>query len=82
MSVDQFEEVNQKWKYSNEQTSELSWQKVEAVAMGSSQQKIWPRAEKGTLIIVHVLFGWLTSSYAIYMLFPNISAKEFQWNPS
>ena len=45
MPVDQFEKVNQKWKYSNERTSELSWQKVEAAAMGSSQQKIGPRAD-------------------------------------
>ena len=39
ISVDQFEEANQKWKYTNERTSE-SWRKVEATAMGSSLQKI------------------------------------------
>ena len=42
MSEDQFEEAkeaNQKWKYSNERTSE-SWREVEATAMESSLQKI------------------------------------------
>ena len=42
MSADLLEEAkeaNQKWKYSNERTSE-SWWKVEATAMGSSLQKI------------------------------------------
>ena len=33
ISMDQFEEVNQKWKDSNDWTSE-SWWKVEAMAMG------------------------------------------------
>ena len=42
MSVDQFEkgkEASQKWKYSNELTSE-SRRKVEATTVGSSLQKI------------------------------------------
>ena len=64
MSEDQFEEANQKWKYSNEQTSE-SWRKVEATAMGSSLQKIESSVEKGTVMMVHVLPGWLVSSYPI-----------------
>ena len=38
MSMDQFEEANQKWKYSNERTSE-TWRKVEATA-------IWDQACK------------------------------------
>ena len=64
MSVDRFKEVNQKCKNSNERTSE-SWPKVETTVMGSSRQKIEPRAEKGAVMIVHVhvLSGWLASSY-------------------
>ena len=65
MSVNQFEEakeMNQKWKYSTERTSK-SWPKVEATALGSSWEKIDWRAEKGTVMIVQVLSGWLASSY-------------------
>ena len=39
MSITQFEEANQKRKYTNERTSE-SWRKVEATAMESSLEKI------------------------------------------
>ena len=42
-----------------------SWQKVEAMAMGSRLQKIESIIEKGALMIVHVLSGWLASSYPI-----------------
>ena len=68
--MDQFEEAketNQKWKYSNERTSE-SWRKVEATAMGSqgsSLKKIESKVEKSAVMIVHVLSGWPTSSYPI-----------------
>ena len=66
--MDQFEKVkeaNQKLKYSNERTSE-SWRKVEATtAMGSSLKKIESRVEKGAVMTVHVLSGWLASSYPI-----------------
>ena len=85
MSVVQFEEAkeaNQKWKYSNERTSELSWRKVEATAMRSSQQKIESRVEKGTVMIVHVLYGCLASSYPIRRALSNISAEEFPSNLS
>ena len=41
MSVDQFEEANQKWKYSNERTSEI-WRKVEATAVWD-QANLVPR---------------------------------------
>ena len=72
MSVDQFEEAkeaNQKWKYSNERTSK-SWQKVEATAL----QKIELRVDKGTVPMVHVLCGWLASSYPIqHAFFQHIS---------
>ena len=74
ISVDQLEEakeVDQKWKYSNEWTSE-SWRKVEATAMGSSLQKIESRVEKGGVMIVHivhVLSSWLASSYPIRRTF-------------
>ena len=72
MSVDQFEEAkeaNQNLKWSKERTSE-SWRKVEATtAMGSSLQKIESRVEKGAVIIVHVLSGWLASSYTIRRAF-------------
>ena len=73
ISVDQFieaKEANQKLKYSssNERTSE-SWRKVEATAMGSSLQKIESRVEKGAVMIVHVLSGWLASSYPIRRAF-------------
>ena len=67
MSVDQFEEANeanQKWKYSNERTSE-SWQKVEATAL----QKIELRVNKGAVMMVHVLCGRLASSYTIQHAF-------------
>lgn len=56
-------------KYSTERTSE-SWRKVEATtAMGSSLQKIESRVEKGAVMIVHVLSGWLASSYPIRRAF-------------
>ena len=66
MTVDQFEEANQKWKYSNERTSE-SWRKVEATAMDQDckRSRIESRVEKGALMIVHVLPCWLASSYPI-----------------
>ena len=63
MSVDQFEEAkeaNQKWEYSNERTSE-SWRKVEATWDIESRVLI----DKGTVMIVHALSGWLASSYPI-----------------
>ena len=47
MSVHQFEEekeANQKWKYSNERTSE-SWQKVEATAISSGIKPAKDRVE-------------------------------------
>ena len=68
MSVDQFEEAkeaNQKWKYANKQKLAESW----TTAMGSSLQKIESRVEKGAVIIVHVLSGWLASSYTIRRAF-------------
>ena len=49
-------------KIHNERTSE-SWPKVEATSMRSSLQKIESRAEKGAVMIIHVLSGWLASSY-------------------
>ena len=52
-----------KWKYSSERTSE-SWRKVEATAtMYGIKRSIESRVEKGTVMIVHVLSGWLASSY-------------------
>ena len=68
LPMDQFEEAIQKWKYSNGRTSE-SWSKVEATAMGSSRQKIELRVEKGTAMILHLLSGWLASSYPIRRAF-------------
>ena len=75
MSVDQFKEAkeaNQKWKYScSERTSE-SWRKVEATAIwDSSLQKIESRVliDKSALMIVHVISGWLASSYPIRRAF-------------
>ena len=53
MSVDQFEEAKK------------AKQKVEATAMGCSLQNIESRVEKGAVMIVHVLFGWVASSYPI-----------------
>ena len=50
MSVDQFEEAkeaNQKWKYSNERTSE-SWRKVEATAVWEQACK---RSSRGVRLI-------------------------------
>ena len=38
-------------------------------AMGSSWRKIQWRAEKGTVTIVHVLSGWLASSYSVWHAF-------------
>ena len=69
--MDQFEEAkeaNQKWKYSNERTSE-SWRKVEVTAIRLSLQKIESRVKKGAVMIVHVLSGWLASSYSIRRAF-------------
>ena len=69
MSVDQFEEAkeaNQKWKYSNERTSE-SWRKVKATAVWDQACKVL--IDKGALMIVHVLSGWLASSYPIRRAF-------------
>ena len=68
MSVDQFEEANQKWKYSNERTSE-SCPKVEATAMGSSRQEVESRAEKGAVMIVQVFSSWFASFYSIRRAF-------------
>ena len=75
MPVDQFEEAkeaNQKWKYSNEGTSE-SWRKVEATAVWDQDCKRSSRLrvliDKGALMIVHVLSGWLASSYPIRRAF-------------
>ena len=77
MSVDQSEEASQKWKYSNGRTSE-SWPKVEATAMGSSRQKIESIAEKGAVMITHVLSGWLAASYPIRRVFlQHISGRVF-----
>ena len=81
MSITQFEEANQKRKYTNERTSE-SWRKVEATAMESSLEKIESRVEKGAVMIVYVLSGWLASSYPIRRAFFNVSAKEFPSNSS
>ena len=44
MSVDQFEEANQKWKYSNERTGE-SWRKVEATAVWDQARSAKDRVE-------------------------------------
>ena len=81
MSVDQFEEAkkaNQKWKYSNERTSE-SWRKVEATAIGSSLQKIKSRVEKGAVLIVCVLSAaWFASSYQIRRSF----VQHISWRVS
>ena len=75
MSVDQFEEAkeaNQSWKYSNERTSE-SWpaESWSYGCLGSSLQKIESRVliGKGALMIIHVLSGWLASSYPIQRAF-------------
>ena len=73
MSVDQFEEAkeaNQKWKYSIERTSE-SWRKVDATAIWDQACKIESRVliDNGILMIVHVLSGWLASSYPIRRAF-------------
>ena len=90
MSADQFEakEVHQKWKYSNERTGN-GWRKVEDKAMGSSLQKIELRVEKGTVMIAHVLSGWLASSYPIpHAFLQNIGKRVFiksvthKWNSS
>ena len=65
------------WRFANPSPSSLlpillstlrrleSWRKVEATAMGSSLRKIESKNEKGALMIVHVLSGWLASSYQI-----------------
>ena len=56
MSVDQFEkakEANQKWKYSNERTSE-SWWKVEALAITiiiKGESKTSPISEIAIIIL-------------------------------
>ena len=54
-------------KIHNERTSE-SWPKVEATSMRSSLQKIESRAEKGAVMIIHVLSGWLASSSVEYVI--------------
>ena len=53
-------------KIHNERTSER-WPKIEATGMRSSLQKIESRAEKGAVhvMIIHVISGWLASSYPI-----------------
>ena len=74
MSVDQFEEAkeaNQKWKYkhwTNKRKLTESWSYG---CLGSSLQKIESRVliDKGALMIVHVLSGWLASSYPIRRAF-------------
>ena len=74
MSLDQFEEAkeaNQKWKYGNERASE-SWRKVKATAIWEQAcKKIESRVliDKGAVMIVHVLSGWLASSYPIRRAF-------------
>ena len=40
-----------------------------SLATGSSRQKIESRAEKGAVMIQHVLSGWLASSYPIRSAF-------------
>ena len=76
MSVDQFEEANQKWKFSNGRASE-SWQKVEATAMGSSRQKIESRAERERRCNDGACSFWL-ASYPIRRVFlQHISGRVF-----
>lgn len=50
--------------------------------LGSSLQKIELRVliDKGALMIVHVLSGWLDSSYPIRRAFLHISSEEFPSN--
>ena len=84
MSLDQFEEAketNQKWKYSNERTSE-SWRKVEATAMGSSHacKRSSRKLRKSLLLmIVHVLSGWLASSCPIRLAWRNGSIAAWMF---
>ena len=74
MSVDQFEEVkeaNQKMKiqpWTNKRKLTESWRYG---YLESSLQKIESRVliDKGALMIVHVLSGWLASSYPIRRAF-------------
>ena len=60
------EKSNPKLKIQQWANKRTSWPKVESTATGSSPQKIESRVEKGAVMIVHVLSGWLASSYAIW----------------
>ena len=78
MSVDQFEEANQKMKiqqWTNKWKLAESWRYG---YLGSSLQKIESRVliDKGAVMILHVLSGWLASSYPIQRAFlPHISLR-------
>ena len=72
MSVDQFEEVKERAK--NENTAMNQQAKVS----GKLKLLLWDQActrsiasslEKGTVMKVYVLFGWLASSYTIRRAF-------------
>ena len=41
----------------NSNKTNESWQNIEATAAGSSRQKMESRAEKGAVMILHVLSG-------------------------
>ena len=76
MSVDQFEEAKEaNQKRTNKRKLAESWRYG---YLGSSLQKIESRVliDKGAVMIVHVLSGWLASSYPIRSVF----LQHISWN--
>ena len=73
MSVDQFEEEErseskmkiQQW--TNKRMSAKSWSYRHGIKPAKDRSSL--RVEKGAVMIVHVLSGWLDSSYAIWRAF-------------